>query len=219
MMLSHFDELRRDNTNEAEAPSTSAALGLVWFDPGTAWERLQRPTQEPLLLLPHQQGALQRGGTFVPLLAPPTTPVPPPPSAWLHLGSHPADGGHVITGADKVPSVVLQLEVAQPLADGLCVLHHRRTDFRQLPSPWKQVPVKGLTFPSSSCCGRTNCWEKLGSAGLCTATVEHRDPPAAAPTLPTQALHTPTPDEKVPAGRSDAALTSTWPPPTAGGAV
>lgn len=36
-----------------------------------------------------------------------------------------------------------------------------------------QVGVALLTFPSSNCCGRTNCWEKL-----CTATVGLRGAPA-----------------------------------------
>lgn len=52
---------------------------------------------------------------------------PTPPSAGGHLRGHPADGGHVIASADKVPGVVLQLEVAQPLADGLCILQHTHT--------------------------------------------------------------------------------------------
>lgn len=42
----------------------------------------------------------------------------------VHLGSHPADCRHVIAGADEVPGVLLQLELAQPLMNGLCVLEN-----------------------------------------------------------------------------------------------
>lgn len=43
-----------------------------------------------------------------------------------HLGSHSADGGHVIASADEVGCVMLQLELTQPLVDGLGVLTRER---------------------------------------------------------------------------------------------
>ena len=39
-----------------------------------------------------------------------------------HLGGHPADGGHVVARGDEVGRVLLQLELLQPLVDGLRVL-------------------------------------------------------------------------------------------------
>lgn len=44
---------------------------------------------------------------------------------WIHLRSHPADGGNIVAGAQEVPGVLLQLEVAQPLEDGVRILGHR----------------------------------------------------------------------------------------------
>lgn len=41
-----------------------------------------------------------------------------------HLRSHPADGWNIITSIDEVGSVLLQLELTQPLIDGLGILQH-----------------------------------------------------------------------------------------------
>lgn len=43
-------------------------------------------------------------------------------TVFAHLRSHPADGWNIITSTDEVPSILLQLELTQPLIDGLCIL-------------------------------------------------------------------------------------------------
>lgn len=40
----------------------------------------------------------------------------------MYLWSHPTDGGNIVASTDKVPSVMFQLEVSQPLEDRFLVL-------------------------------------------------------------------------------------------------
>lgn len=49
------------------------------------------------------------------------TPAPPSP-VGAYLGCHATDGGHVVAGLQEVGGVALQLELAQPVIDGLRVL-------------------------------------------------------------------------------------------------
>lgn len=48
------------------------------------------------------------------------------------LGRHPADGGYVISCADEAGCVLLQLEVTQPLVDGLSVLTGDQEDLQDI---------------------------------------------------------------------------------------
>lgn len=57
----------------------------------------------------------------------------------VHLGSHPADCRNIITSAEEVPDVLLQLELPQPLIDGLCILRHRRKHKLSHKVRWKHL--------------------------------------------------------------------------------
>lgn len=48
------------------------------------------------------------------------------------LGRHPTDGGYVISCADEAGCVLLQLEVTQPLVDGLSVLTGDQEDLQDI---------------------------------------------------------------------------------------
>lgn len=41
------------------------------------------------------------------------------------LGRHTTNGWHVVAIVEEVGRVLLQLELAEPLEDGICVLEHR----------------------------------------------------------------------------------------------
>lgn len=55
-----------------------------------------------------------------------------------HLRGHPADCGHVVSGAHEAGGVLLQLEVTEPLEDGLCVLQHKHPVIQHTIAPDQQ---------------------------------------------------------------------------------
>lgn len=58
-----------------------------------------------------------------------------------HLRSHPADGRHVVAGVYEVPGVLRQLELTEPLKDGLGILQETQTQDQADPVRFRRFPL------------------------------------------------------------------------------
>lgn len=84
-------------------------------------------------------------------------------NCYTHLRGHPADSGNIISRVDEVGRVLLQLELTQPLIDGLTVLTTERGNIYKASLSLSlshtihtlTPPITALTLPSRNCSGLT----------------------------------------------------------------